>query len=54
MKEIIDEIREKFDKKIGHLLADRGTEFMGEFRELLKRNKIPNSKTIAGQSGGNL
>ena len=53
MKDIIDEIRDKFDKKIGHLLADRGTEFMGEFRELLKRNKIPSSKTIAGQAQSN-
>ena len=26
---------------------------MGEFRELLKRNKIPSSKTIAGQAQSN-
>lgn len=53
MKEIIDEVKKYFDKKLGHVLADRGSEFMGEFREVLKQNNITSSKTIAGQAQSN-
>ena len=41
MKESIQEIKEKLDRKIGHILADRGTELMGEFRGLLKTKQNP-------------
>ena len=41
MKESIQEIKEKLDTKIGHILADRGTELMGEFRGLLKTKQNP-------------
>lgn len=53
MREIIKEVKDKFGRNIGHILADRGTEFQGEFRELLKEKKIPSSKTIAGQAQSN-
>ena len=38
MKEVIDEVKKYFDRKISHVLADRGSEFQGEFREVGKLN----------------
>ena len=53
MQEIIDEVKESFDKKIIHVLGDRGGEFGKVFQLLLRKNNISSSKTIAGQASSN-